>query len=238
MNYRIDIKKIGLAALLLCILCLGCKRQNGVTFEGNVSGAEGKFITVSLLHPNGENRADSVQIKNGYFKMTLPVEDGNPHFFEISLCKDNAFTTLARKGENLKFEADASSLVRSYTISGSHDAELMQQLDRRLSLFADSAEILMEWFENDNDEILHEQIERAHNQITANHAAFLRQFIRENPQSLSSLAAFFQRYNNCVFLPEEENLDLLKMLYDSLQQQYPDSEDVIWVGERLKGKVQ
>ena len=238
MDNRIRRKIFGFVVLLLCILCLGCIRQNGVTFEGTVSGADGKFITVSLLHPNGENRADSVQIKNGYFKMTFPVEDGNPHFFEISLCKDNAFTTLARKGENLKFEADASSLVRSYTVSGSHDAELMQQLDRRLSLFADSAEILMEWFESDNDEILHEQIERAHNQITANHAAFLRQFIQENPQSLSSLAAFYQRYNRRFFIREEENLDLLKTLYDSLQQQYPDSEDVIWVGERLKEKAQ
>ena len=238
MDNRISRKIFGFVVLLLCVLCLGCTRQNGVVFEGNVAGAEGKYITVSLLHPDGENSADSVQIKDGHFKMTFSVEDGNPHFFEISLCKDNAFTTLARKGENVKFEADASSLVRSYTVSGSHDAELMQQLDRRLSLFADSAEILMEWFETDNDDILHEQIERAHNQITANHAAFLRQFIQNNPQSLSSLAAFYQRYNRCFFIREEENLDLLKTLYDSLQQQYPDSEDVIWVGERLKEKAQ
>ena len=219
--------------LLLCLLCLGCTNQNGVAFEGNVSGAEGKYITISLIHPNGENSADSVQIKNGHFKIAFPVEDDNPHFFKISLCNDNAFTTLAKKGEKLEFEADAASLVRSYTVSGSHDAELMQQLDRRLSLFADSAEILMEWYDLNNDDTLHGQIERAYNQITAHHAAFLRQFIQENLQSMSVLAAFYQRYNRCFFIREEENLDLLKTLYDSLQKQYPDSEDVIWLGERL-----
>ena len=233
-------KITGLATvLLLCLLCLGCTNQNGVAFEGNVSGAEGKYITVSLIHPNGENSADSVQIKNGHFKIAFPVEDDNPHFFKISLCNDNAFTTLAKKGEKLEFEADAALLVRSYTVSGSHDAELMQQLDRRLSLFADSAEILMEWYAlNDNDDTLHGQIERAYNQITAHHAAFLRQFIQENPQSMSALAAFFQRYNRCAFIREEENLGLLKTLYDNLQKQYPDSEDVRWVEERLKEKAQ
>ena len=233
-------KITGLATvLLLCLLCLGCTNQNGVAFEGNVSGAEGKYITVSLIHPNGENSADSVQIKNGHFKIAFPVEDDNPHFFKISLCNDNAFTTLAKKGEKLEFEADAALLVRSYTVSGSHDAELMQQLDRRLSLFADSAEILMEWYAlNDNDDTLHGQIERAYNQITAHHAAFLRQFIQENPQSMSALAAFFQRYNRCAFIREEENLGLLKTLYDNLQKQYPDSEDVRWVEERLKDKAQ
>ena len=225
--------------LLLCLLCLGCTNQNGVAFEGNVSGAEGKYITISLIHPNGENSADSVQIKNGHFKIAFPVEDDNPHFFKISLCNDNAFTTLAKKGEKLEFEADAASLVRSYTVTGSHDAELMQQLDRRLSLFADSAEILMEWYAlNDNDDTLHGHIERAYNQITAHHAAFLRQFIQENPQSMSALAAFFQRYNRCAFIREEENLGLLKTLYDNLQKQYPDSEDVRWVEERLKEKAQ
>ena len=220
--------------VFLCVLCFGCNRHGGVSFEGAISGAEGKYLTVSLILPEGENIADSVQIKNGHFKMTFPVEDANPHFFEIRLCKDNAFTTLARKGENLMLEADASSLVRSYTISGSPDAELMQQLDRRLSLFADSAEILMEWFELDNsDDTLHAQIERAHNRITENHAAFLRQFIHDNPQSLSCLAAFYQKYNHCVFLPEKENRELLETLYDHLQKQYPDSEDVQWLGNRL-----
>ena len=238
MKMRINRRIIGLAITLLCLLCLGCSRRNGVLFEGDVAGAEGKFITFSLIHPDGENSADSVQIKNGHFKMAFPVEDDNPHFFKISLCNDNAFTTLAKKGEKLEFEADAASLVRSYTVTGSHDAELMQQLDRRLSLFADSAEILMEWYDLNNDDTLHGQIERAYNQITAHHAAFLRQFIQENPQSMSVLAAFYQRYNRCFFIREEENLDLLKTLYDSLQKQYPDSEDVRWVEERLKEKAQ
>lgn len=227
-------KAIGLAVLLLCLLSLGCDRQNGVTFEGDISGAEGKFLTISLMTPAGEGTIDSVHIKNGHFKLAFPMEDGNPHFFKISLRNNNAFTTLAKKGENLSLEADASSLVQSYTISGGHDAELMQQLDHRLSLFIDSTEILMEWYNlNSNDDTLHAQIERAYNHIMDNHATFLRQFIQENPQSLSSLAAFYQRYNLCVFLPEEENLDLLRMLYTNLQKQYPDSEDVKWVGERL-----
>lgn len=233
MDNRIDIKKIGFAVLMLCLLCLGCDRYSGVQFEGTVSGAEGKFVTVSLIHPNGEKNADSVQIRNGVFQLNFPVEDDNPHFFEISLRNDNAFTTLAKRGETLCLEADASSLVRSYQISGSHDAELMQQLDRRLSLFADSAEILLEWFEIGNDDSLHAQIERAHNQITANHAAFLRQFIQDNPQSLSCLAAFYQRYNRCFFLHEEENIELLETIHKNLQVKYPDSEDVKWVGNRL-----
>ena len=228
--------------LLLCSVCFfaGCTRHNGVTFNGTITGADGRYLTVTRTCAGETVLTDSVQIRDGHFRLTLPVGDDGPAFYRISICNNNAFTTLASKGETVTIEADAESLVRSYRATGSPDAERMGQLDHQLALFADSTDYLMVLYnQQTDDDSLREAIEWAYLQIKANHTAFLRNFIAQNSESLSCLAAFYQRYNQCIFLPEKENVELLQELYGQWKQLYPENKEVQWVGERLekiKGK--
>ena len=226
--------------LLLLSIVVSCTRHNGVTFEGCITGADGRYLTVSRTCAGETLFTDSVQIRNGSFSLTLPSGGDGPDFYDISLCRDNTFTTLADKGDTVHIEADACSLVRSYRATGSPDAERMGQLDHQLALFADSTDYLMVLYnQQTDDDSLREAIEWAYLQIKANHTAFLRNFIAQNSESLSCLAAFYQRYNQCIFLPEKENVELLQELYGQWKQLYPENKEVQWVGERLekiKGK--
>lgn len=226
-------KKLLVFFLAVCTLA-GCKQRNGVTFDGTISGADGLFLTISRTSVGQPTFTDSVRIQDGHFRLTLPAEDDNPSFYNISLSNNNAFTTLASKGESVIIEADAASLVRSYRATGSPDAERMCRLDRQLALFADSIDHLMMLYDQHaDDDSLRKAIEQSYLKIKANHQAFLLDFIAQNNESLSCLAAFYQRYNQCVFLPEKENIALLQKLYEQWKVLYPNSIEVQWTQERL-----
>ena len=223
--------------LLLCSVCFfaGCTRHNGVTFNGTITGADGRYLTVTRTCAGETVLTDSVQIRDGHFRLTLPVGDDGPAFYRISICNNNAFTTLASKGETVTIEADAESLVRSYRATGSPDAERMCQLDQRLALFADSTDQLEELYSYyQEDDSMRAKIEEVYMKIRANHTAFLRDFISQNSESISCLAAFYQRYNRHKFFSEKENLQLLQDICTSLKARYPDNGNVIWLEERIE----
>ena len=223
--------------LLLCSVCFfdGCTRHNGVTFNGTITGADGRYLTISRTCAGETLFTDSVQIRNGSFSLTLPSGGDGPDFYDISLCRDNTFTTLADKGDTVHIEADACSLVRTYRATGSPDAERMCLLDQRLALFADSTDQLEElYYYYQEDDSMRAQIEAVYMKIRENHTAFLRNFIAENSESISCLAAFYQRYNRHKFFSEKENLQLLQDICTSLKSRYPDNGNVIWLEDRIE----
>ena len=221
--------------LLLLSIVVSCTRHNGVTFEGDITGADGRYLTISRTCAGETLFTDSVQIRNGSFTLTVPAGDDGPDFYLVSLCKENAFTTLADKGETVHIEADASSLVRTYRATGSPDAERMCQLDQHLALFADSTDYLMELYDRHRyEDTIRAEIEAAYVQIRENHTAFLRDFIAQNSESISCLAAFYQRYNRHKFFSEKENLQLLQDICTSLKARYPHNGNVIWLEDRIE----
>ena len=227
-------KKLFFSIIAIIFLFTGCTRHNGVTFEGDITGADGCYLTISRTCAGETLFTDSVQIRNGSFSLTVPSEDDGPDFYDISLRKENAFTTLANKGDTVHIEADASSLVRTYRATGSPDAARMCQLDQHLALFADSTDHLEELYEYyQEDDSMRAAIEAAYVKIREHHTAFLRDFIAQNSESLSCLAAFYQRYNRYRFFSEKENLQLLQEIYATLKSRYPDNGNVIWLEERL-----
>ena len=228
-------KKLFFSILSILFIFTSCTRHNGVTFEGRITGADGCYLTVSRTCAGETLFTDSVQIRNGSFSLTVPSGDGGPDFYDLSLRRDNAFTTLANKGDTVLIEADASSLVRTYRATGSLDAERMCQLDQRLALFADSTDQLEELYNYYiEDDSMRAKIEEVYMKIRANHTAFLRDFISQNSESISCLAAFYQRYNRHKFFSEKENLQLLQDIYTSLKARYPKNGNVIWLEERIE----
>lgn len=228
-------KNLFFSILAITFILTGCHRHSGVTFVGEITGADRIYLTVSRTCAGETLFTDSVQIQNGRFSMTIPAGDDGPDFYLVSLRKDNAFTTLANKGETVQIEADASSLARSYRATGSPDAERMCQLDQRLALFADSTDHLEELYDyyHENDS-MRAAIEAAYVKIRENHTSFLRDFITQNSESISCLAAFYQRYNRHRFFSEKENLQLLQDICATLKSRYPNNGNVIWLEERIE----
>ena len=216
-----------------CLFC-GCGNKKSICFKGTVSEADGRFMVVSRVGPDGTEVLDSARIEKGCFKLVIPTQDAEPAFYCLSLSEDNGFTTLARQGETLTLKAESGSLVRSYHITGGEDAALMEKLDRQLSLFADSVETLRELFLSTGNDTVHAQIEKAYLQLKANHTAFLRDFILQNMHSLACMPAFYQCYDNAVFFDEKQDAKLLLQMAEALKKKYPDNLNVKWLEKEIQ----
>ena len=222
-----------LFVFVTAVMFAGCVKKNCVTFEGNIQNADGDFLKISILKQSEAIFLDSVKIEDGSFSITLPSKNAGPDFYVLSLNEKESLTTLASRGERLHLKASAQNFAANYEIYGAKDAELMTQLNHQLTLFADSANHLYDVYVNDNDEMLHAEVESAYVQIKQHHRDFLLRFIQGNPTSLGTIAAFYQKYDNCTFFNEKDDFNILNDIYNNLIKTYPDNENVKVLGKRL-----
>ena len=85
----------------------------------------------------------------------------------------------------------------------------------------------------DNDSV-RKGVEHRYNRAVDWHTQYLRDFILNHPHSFSSMIAFYQICNHHRFFDEKENADLLRMLTDSLEVRYPDSQYVRYLQSRIR----
>ncbi len=228
---------------LTSIMMVGC-RQGGqeIVFTGELTDSPSKQIYLSEVTPEGTLLLDSCLPENGKFRFVLREKlkelqerRQTPHFYRLSFSEENGFTTVAKNGEILNIKADGMNMVTTYTVSGSEEAQLMWQLDRQLSRFIDSTEVLQAIYENDiENDSLRSRVEEVYLILADNHTRYLLNFIASHPNSITTIPAFYQRYNRKIFFPEEENLSLLQQIYQNLVILYPDNENVQYLKKRIE----
>ena len=173
-------------------------------------------------------------IENGTFALTCQPDDAEPQFYRIGFGGQNTITTIARRGEKLTFTFNnPDTLCRNYKVKGGEDAQLMWELDQRLSRFIDSAEHLTLWYEYTDDDSSHVLINNAYTLIKGHHRDYLTHFISDHPASLATITAFYQKYQMGTFFDEAEDLALLEKIYANLKKKYPHNRNVIWLFQRI-----
>ena len=229
--------------ILAVFLMTSCHyRKSLITFDGTLTYAENATIYLAHLTPDGLFFIDSCIVKQGKFKLRVRKEADKsadyykiPSFYHIQLKdKNNNIVLPAKAGDHITLTADARNLVKNYTANGSVDVQLMQQLDHRLKNFIDSTDRLQLFYnQHIEDDEAHMQVEEAYNKLVAHHTAFLRQFINKNSQSMVTIMAFYQIYNQKRFFSEKDDLPLLQSIYANLNSLYPQSEHVLFLKERI-----
>lgn len=216
-----------------------CNKNETINFNGELSHCTYSKIYLYKVTPNGTFVIDSSEITNNKFSLKDDLKhysqvNNDPCFYKIFISQKNHILTIASVGETLHFTAQADSLVKTYQVRGSKDAQLLHQLDQQLKLFIDSVETLYSFYEKNmyNDSVK-VNIEKGYNILVRNHENFLLDFIHKNNRSLVILIAFYQSYNRRIFFPEKENIPLLKEIYSSLQKEYPQNENVSYIKSRI-----
>ena len=243
-------KRVQLLVLLaLTIFSWGCSSekkednptQNSVAMKGTMRNGEGRTLYLHLLSVDTtgvggmeyEGLSNSV-IENGAFELTCQPDDAEPQFYRIGFGGQNTITTIARRGEELTFTFNnPDTLCRNYKVKGGEDAQLMWELDQRLSRFIDSAEHLTLWYEYTDDDSSHVLINNAYTLIKGHHRDFLMNFIAQNPRSIATITAFYQQYQNGTFFDEVTDLEVLEKIYQNLAKEYPRNGNVCWLAKRI-----
>lgn len=216
-------RKYFIAALAL-LLAVSCNKHSATV---ELSLQEGIPTNVELyrLDLNQLSFIDSLSTgKNGElrYKIALPDSD-NPAFYYFYHNTTKLAGIVASDGDRISVTADT---LGRYEVKGSDDCALLREMDGRL---ADNI-ARMEKVLADEPEDMNVQLSR----IYIEHKRALIRQVMENPCSITSAAALFQKFNDQLYVFQEPtDVYLFRVIRDSLQTRYPNNEYVAAVSKAI-----
>lgn len=208
-----------IASLLLLTLfsCLNEKNDNGV-IKGQLKNANKKMVYFQKVTDSGEELLDSATTDaEGNFTMQNHAKGLDYYIFRADPA--NVIFLVLKGGENVEINGDAKNLDRTYTIGGSDDSKLIQELRHFEMNLSDSLNQVYARYSN-QDPRQRDSIGRI---LQLNYsqtmAGFSRKFIQNHSTSIVSLSA-------TKFINQQTSLELLNSLERSLSKEYPHNKYV------------
>ena len=219
-------KKITLLVLIATML-FACtettkvkKASDNFTLHGTIKNAANKELYVGM----SENKTDTISLdENGKFE--YHGETTFPNFIHLFFSKEKFVAIiLTKESNNIKLNADFDTYGQEYEIVGSEESKRLQELQQ--SLEAQYDKIRLFYDENKDNENYAVEIAKIQQEAISNHHKYLVNFIKQNPSSLTALAAFGHTFDgqNTVLDVAGKDFDILKLVVESFKKNYPESE--------------
>lgn len=210
--------------LAFIVLLSGCKKSNQFTISGKITHAEGDTIHLEELLVSTRKPIAKVKIdKNGDFK--FKGETSIPTFYILKLTEDNFITLLVDSTENVVVEADAANFKREYKLEGSIGSMQVKELNEalfRTEHKLDSVNSLKSLYRGTPGfEKMEPQLDEAINKIKEEQSLFSNQFVLNNPFSMASVYALYQKYRDQSFVVRD--LQTMRTAASALNSIYPKS---------------
>ena len=209
-------KKFILTALTL-ILIVSCNKPKA-TVELSLKEGVATNMELYRLDLNQLSFIDSLSTdKNGHLRYDIALQDSeNPAFYYLYHNGVKLAGIVANAGDRISITADT---LGRYDVNGSEDCALLKQMDARLAENVAKMEKVLAAEPED----LNAQLSR----IYIDHKRALLRQIMENPCSITSAAALFQKFNDQLYVFQEPtDVYIFKTIRDSLAIRYPNSEYV------------
>ena len=217
---------LGIAVLAL-LLINGCKKSNQFVIHGKVTHAEGTTIYLEELLLNSTKPIDSVKInKNGEYELkgftTIPA------FYLLKLSETKFITLLIDSTENVTVNADFTNFSDDYFIEGSFGSALVKELNVNLAGTRhklDSLNSLNNLYINNPTYDRQKEIwQTEYQQVLQNQVEYSKQFVLDNPFSMASILAIFQKFDEQNYIIND--LQTMRTAASALNSVYPQSEHV------------
>jgi peroxiredoxin len=211
----------------LSVILFSCSKPNTFTVKGKITHAEDKMIYLDELHVSSTTPIDSARIdKNGEFK--IKSRTSIPTFYLLRLTEKNFITLLVDSAEVVNVQADEFNFAFRYRVEGSTGSMLVNGLNNKLYTTKqrlDSIASLDVIYRSRPDyPQLKEELTKQYNKIVDEQVSFSMQFVKNNPFSMASVLALYQKFddNNYVI----KDLQSMKVVASALNSIYPRSEHV------------
>lgn len=171
---------------------------------------------------------DSSEINNkGEFSLKTKADELN--FYKLRLTDNNFITLLTLPGEKIKVTSDKEYLPENYELEGSINSEKIRILDNHLLKTQKKLDSLTAIFKKSEGkpgfDTLNKKLNEQYQDIVDEQRKFNIGFILDNPGSLASIKALYQKFDkNTYVLYKNRDLQYLKIAADSLQKTYPESK--------------
>lgn len=202
----------------------GCKKSNEFSISGKISHAEGDTIYLEELQVSTTKPVAKVKIdKNGEFE--FKGKTSIPTYYLLKLTDNNFITLLVDSVDNVFVEADKVNFSKEYIVEGSLGTIQIKELNEHLNRTEhklDSLRQLMNLYKGNID--YEQQKARWDQQYVAlieEQAKFSTNFVLNNPFSMASVFALYQRYRDQSYVIRD--LQTMKTAASALNAIYPNS---------------
>jgi len=228
MKNLIIIKRLFFFSIILSILLAGCgKNENQFTIKGRITHGEGKPVYLEELLVSSTKLLDSAKI-NSKGEFEFKGETGIPTYYLLKLSDKKFITLLVDSLEEVFIEADIANFERDYRVSGSVGSIHVKQLNDRLFETRhklDSLRSLNNLFKGNPDyPELSKQWKEETARIKQEQVEFSKQFVNDNPFSMASVMALYQKFDNDEYIIND--LHTMRVAASALNSIYPQSGHV------------
>jgi peroxiredoxin len=213
-----------LPILVIALMLVSCGQSDKVRITGTIENAAGRTLYLEEVGVGRTNITDSLElnIKGGFSFRTQEL--AYPAFYNLKISGQNFTTLLVHPGEKLVFQADASDLLGTAEISGSKESESLIALNRHLR---ETIKNIVDVIENSSDLVTEEEIDKEIDSLLGVQRNYSISFILENLESLASITALYQKYDDETWVLDElRDLQYLKIASESLSKKWPGSPHV------------
>lgn len=201
-----------------------CQKNNEFSISGKISHAEGDTIYLEELQVSTRKPVAKVKIdKNGEFefkgKTTIPT------YYLLMLSDNNFITLLVDSVDNVFVEADIANFSKEYVVEGSLGSIQIKELNEHLNRTEHKLDSLRQLSNlnrgNPDYEILNEKWNKEYAAIIEEQTIFSTNFVLNNPFSMASVFALYQRYRDQSYVIRD--LQTMRTAASALHAIYPNS---------------
>lgn len=221
------VKKV-VTALILSIALFSCQNKNTFQIEGSFQNIADQKIYFNKMNVSSSEVLDSTQIDSrGNFSFKGTTE--YPRFYQLEL-DNQLLTLLIRPNEQITL-SNISDDLNDYQVEGSKGSENVQLLETRLQRTTQKLDSLKQLYQevqtNTQDQTRLDEINKTYQKIAEQQRDSSISFILDHLGSPASIMALYQKLDEETFvLYKNQDLQYIKLVADSLQNKYPESEHV------------
>jgi peroxiredoxin len=210
--------------------------KSELILSGQVFNTADTMLLFEELTPSEVVPVDTIYIDSeGTFSFRKNIDDAG--FYRITANPANFITLSAEPGEHIIITADIEDMPASYEVSGSPGSsiiwELSKKKDRGMKM-ADSLRVLYREYRGSPEfPEKREELRAAYRNIKDEQREFVMNVIDNNPNSLASVLALYQYFEDHMLLKENEHFEYFEKLSKSLCDVYPSNKHVIDLKKRV-----
>jgi peroxiredoxin len=223
-----NLRRLFVLTALSGFLLFACKKEaNWFSVSGKISHAEGRLLYLEELLVSSSKVIDSVRVdRDGEFK--FKGQTNMPTYYLLKLNETKFITLLVDSLEQVVVEADIANFERDYRVKGSQGSLYVKELNDQLyntKHKLDSLQSLINMYKGNPDYAsMKVRWEEESKRIKDKQVEYSKQFVMDNPFSMASVLALYQKFDNETFVLND--IQTMRVAASALNSIYPQSGHV------------
>ena len=209
----------------IIIVLAGCNTDQKVSIRGTVSNGEGALLVLQRLDVNSIIDVDSTRVDNKeQFSFKLSLD--HPELLILKNENGELINLLPAPGEQVTVNSAYEEFGSAYSIGNSEESEKIRDLVLTLNSTRHKMDSIAEAISafEDPESPQMKLLQSAYQQAYVQQKRFTIRFIIENPSSLSSVYALYQKlYDELYIMNDPNDLQYFKFVADTLKLYHPDA---------------